>query len=123
MLVNVGTPIGRFKLSRKMVWLVVAMVVGLVVGNVNCVEGREASEERRAPLSRELAFQEAELSPKKDGDSLKTSYFFNNFHSFCNGLWADVQRHLLQTYEYLCQEAQQWIEGCLGEELGFGVGS
>jgi len=39
------------------------------------------------------------------------------------GLWADVQRHLIQAYEYLCHvgEAQQWIEGCLGEELGFGV--
>lgn len=39
------------------------------------------------------------------------------------GLWADVQRHLLQAYEYLCHvgEAQQWIEGCLNEELGFGV--
>lgn len=39
------------------------------------------------------------------------------------GLWADVQRHLLQAYEYLCHvgEAQQWIEGCLDEELGFGV--
>ncbi|ETW84040.1 hypothetical protein HETIRDRAFT_381374 [Heterobasidion irregulare TC 32-1] len=39
------------------------------------------------------------------------------------GSWADVQRHLLQAYEYLCHvgEAQQWIEGCLGEELGFGV--
>ncbi|KZT24523.1 ras GTPase-activating protein [Neolentinus lepideus HHB14362 ss-1] len=39
------------------------------------------------------------------------------------GLWADVQRHLLQAYEYLCHvgEAQQWIEGCLGEELEFGV--
>ncbi|KAG1892471.1 ras GTPase-activating protein [Suillus subluteus] len=39
------------------------------------------------------------------------------------GLWADAQRHLLQAYEYLCHvgEAQQWIEGCLGEELGFGV--
>ncbi|TFK55685.1 ras GTPase-activating protein [Heliocybe sulcata] len=39
------------------------------------------------------------------------------------GLWADVQRHLLQAYEYLCHvgEAQQWIEGCLGQELGFGV--
>ncbi|KIY49170.1 hypothetical protein FISHEDRAFT_65237 [Fistulina hepatica ATCC 64428] len=39
------------------------------------------------------------------------------------GLWADVQRHLLQAYEYLCHvgEAQQWIEGCLGEELGFGI--
>ncbi|KDQ17311.1 hypothetical protein BOTBODRAFT_172359 [Botryobasidium botryosum FD-172 SS1] len=39
------------------------------------------------------------------------------------GLWADKQRHLLQAYEYLCHvgEAQQWIEGCLGEELGFGV--
>ncbi|KIJ20004.1 hypothetical protein PAXINDRAFT_166178 [Paxillus involutus ATCC 200175] len=39
------------------------------------------------------------------------------------GLWADTQRHLLQAYEYLCHvgEAQQWIEGCLGEELGFGV--
>lgn len=39
------------------------------------------------------------------------------------GLWADVQRHLLQAYEYLCHvgEAQQWIEGCLGEELSFGV--
>lgn len=39
------------------------------------------------------------------------------------GLWADVQRHLIQAYEYLCHvgEAQQWIEGCLGEELEFGV--
>ncbi|KZV69162.1 hypothetical protein PENSPDRAFT_753609 [Peniophora sp. CONT] len=39
------------------------------------------------------------------------------------GLWADTQRHLLQAYEYLCHvgEAQQWIEGCLGRELGFGV--
>ena len=39
------------------------------------------------------------------------------------GLWADVQRHLLQAYEYLCHvgEAQQWIEGCLNEELGFGI--
>ncbi|PPQ69874.1 hypothetical protein CVT24_003209 [Panaeolus cyanescens] len=39
------------------------------------------------------------------------------------GSWADKQRHLLQAYEYLCHvgEAQQWIEGCLGEELEFGV--
>ena len=39
------------------------------------------------------------------------------------GLWADTQRHLMQAYEYLCHvgEAQQWVEGCLGEELGFGV--
>ncbi|KAJ6613476.1 hypothetical protein B0H10DRAFT_1805473, partial [Mycena sp. CBHHK59/15] len=39
------------------------------------------------------------------------------------GLWADTQRHLLQAYEYLCHvgEAQQWIEGCLNEELEFGV--
>ncbi|EAU84770.2 IQ domain-containing protein-containing RasGAP [Coprinopsis cinerea okayama7 len=37
--------------------------------------------------------------------------------------WADKQRHLIQAYEYLCHvgEAQQWIEGCLGEELDFGV--
>lgn len=39
------------------------------------------------------------------------------------GLWADVQRNLIQAYEYLCHigEAQQWIEGCLDEELTFGV--
>ena len=39
------------------------------------------------------------------------------------GLWADTQRHHIQAYEYLCHvgEAQQWIEGCLGKELGFGV--
>ncbi|EKM59178.1 uncharacterized protein PHACADRAFT_86001 [Phanerochaete carnosa HHB-10118-sp] len=39
------------------------------------------------------------------------------------GLWADVQRHLLQVYEYLCHigEAKQWIEGCLGEELSFDI--
>jgi len=37
--------------------------------------------------------------------------------------WVDKQRHLLQAYEYLCHvgEAQQWIEGCLGEELECGV--
>ncbi|KAF4602416.1 hypothetical protein EYR40_005623 [Pleurotus pulmonarius] len=39
------------------------------------------------------------------------------------GTWADVERQHIQAYEYLCHvgEAQQWIEGCLGEELGFGV--
>lgn len=39
------------------------------------------------------------------------------------GLWADTQRHLIQAYEYLCHvgEAQQWIEGCLQEELPFGI--
>jgi Ras GTPase-activating-like protein IQGAP2/3 len=39
------------------------------------------------------------------------------------GNWADSQRKHLQAYEYLCHvgEAQQWIEGCLGTELGFGV--
>ncbi|TFK28757.1 IQ domain-containing protein-containing RasGAP [Coprinopsis marcescibilis] len=38
-------------------------------------------------------------------------------------IWADKQRHLIQAYEYLCHvgEAQQWIEGCIGEELDFGV--
>ena len=42
---------------------------------------------------------------------------------FTIGLWADVQRQHLQAYEYLCHvgEAQQWIEGCLQEELPFGV--
>ncbi|CAE6396286.1 unnamed protein product [Rhizoctonia solani] len=39
------------------------------------------------------------------------------------GNWADSQRKHLQAYEYLCHvgEAQQWIEGCLGIELEFGV--
>ena len=42
---------------------------------------------------------------------------------FLVGSWADRQRHLIQAYEYLCHvgEAQQWIEGCLGEELEFGI--
>lgn len=37
--------------------------------------------------------------------------------------WADTQRHLIQAYEYLCHvgEAHQWIEGCLGEEIGFNI--
>lgn len=37
--------------------------------------------------------------------------------------WMDKQRHALAAYEYLCHvgEAQQWIEGCLDEETGFGV--
>jgi Ras GTPase-activating-like protein IQGAP2/3 len=37
--------------------------------------------------------------------------------------WMDRRRHDLHAYEYLCHvgEAQQWIEGCLDEELGFGV--
>ena len=35
----------------------------------------------------------------------------------------DKQRHTLSSYEYLCHvgEAQQWIEGCIDEETGFGV--
>lgn len=37
--------------------------------------------------------------------------------------WADTQRHLIQAYEYLCHvgEAHQWVEGCLGEEMGFNI--
>lgn len=37
--------------------------------------------------------------------------------------WMDKHRHALGSYEYLCHvgEAQQWIEGCLEEELPFGV--
>jgi len=40
-----------------------------------------------------------------------------------NNSWMDRQRHALAAYEYLCHvgEAQQWIEGCLDEELEFGV--
>ncbi|KAJ9120937.1 hypothetical protein QFC22_002873 [Naganishia vaughanmartiniae] len=40
-----------------------------------------------------------------------------------NTNWMDKQRKALVAYEYLCHvgEAQQWIEGCLGEELGWGV--
>lgn len=40
-----------------------------------------------------------------------------------NNNWMDRQRHDLASYEYLCHvgEAQQWIEGCLDEELEFGV--
>jgi len=47
----------------------------------------------------------------------------NSGSRFFGGSWADKQRHLLQAYEYLCHvgEAQQWIEGCLGEELECGV--
>ncbi|ODO11581.1 hypothetical protein I350_00363 [Cryptococcus amylolentus CBS 6273] len=37
--------------------------------------------------------------------------------------WMDRNRFALGSYEYLCHvgEAQQWIEGCLDEELQFGV--
>ena len=37
--------------------------------------------------------------------------------------WMDRQRKEIIAYEYLCHvgEAQQWIEGCLDEELGYGV--
>lgn len=37
--------------------------------------------------------------------------------------WMDKQRHAIAAYEYLCHvgEAQQWIEGCLDEELDVGV--
>jgi len=37
--------------------------------------------------------------------------------------WMDRQRHALASYEYLCHVgvAQQWVEGCLEEETGFGV--
>ncbi len=38
-------------------------------------------------------------------------------------LWADVQRHHIQVYEYLCHvgEAKEWIEGCLNLELDVDV--
>jgi Ras GTPase-activating-like protein IQGAP2/3 len=37
--------------------------------------------------------------------------------------WMDRQRHAIAAYEYLCHvgEAQQWVEGCLDENLDFGV--
>ncbi len=55
-------------------------------------------------------------APSQDPSPTSGSRFFG-------GSWADKQRHLLQAYEYLCHvgEAQQWIEGCLGEELECGV--
>jgi Ras GTPase-activating-like protein IQGAP2/3 len=63
----------------------------------------------RLKLSRDIV-------PSNPASSLPTT-------RLTRGLWADTQRHLIQAYEYLCHvgEAQQWIEGCLGEELGFGV--
>jgi len=47
--------------------------------------------------------------------NLSTRYYGRN--------WADTQRHLIQAYEYLCHvgEAHQWIEGCMGEEIGFNI--
>lgn len=42
-ILDVGTPVGRFRLSRKMVWFLLATVVGVVLVNVNCVDGREAN--------------------------------------------------------------------------------
>lgn len=47
--------------------------------------------------------------------NLSTRYYGRN--------WADTQRHLIQAYEYLCHvgEAHQWIEGCIGEEIGFNI--
>ncbi|KAG9317305.1 ras GTPase-activating protein [Chiua virens] len=64
----------------------------------------------RLRLSRDKTPKASQASPSPSSRSTR-------------GLWADTQRHLLQAYEYLCHvgEAQQWIEGCLGEELGFGV--
>ena len=63
----------------------------------------------RLKLSRDIA-------PSTPTSSLPTT-------RLSRGLWADTQRHHIQAYEYLCHvgEAQQWIEGCLGEELGFGI--
>ncbi|KAL0949959.1 hypothetical protein HGRIS_009979 [Hohenbuehelia grisea] len=57
-----------------------------------------------------------DMTPKPEASPLPSA-------RFTRGLWADVQRQHIQAYEYLCHvgEAQQWIEGCLGEELGFGV--
>jgi len=64
----------------------------------------------RLRLTKETAIPNTPTSPKK-----MSSYSWT--------LWTESQRHLLQAYEYLCHvgEAQQWIEGCLDEELPFGV--
>lgn len=60
--------------------------------------------------------------PKKETKSIQPSPLVPSSR-LNRGLWADTQRHLLQAHEYLCHvgEAQQWIEGCLTEELGFGI--
>ena len=42
-LLDMPTPIGRFRLSRKVVWLILATIVGIVMGNVEVVEGKEAN--------------------------------------------------------------------------------
>lgn len=98
-------------------------------------------EERRMEISRKLRDRETDKSPtlspsgvyRADGVaglpgriSLKAPSLLPTptpSSRLLGGSWADKQRHLLQAYEYLCHvgEAQQWIEGCLGEELGFGV--
>lgn len=61
------------------------------------------------------------LARRDDASSSNSSPLPSSRYS--RGLWADTQRHLIHAYEYLCHvgEAQQWIEGCLDEELGIGV--
>jgi Ras GTPase-activating-like protein IQGAP2/3 len=95
---------------------------------------------RRSRRPKDLPLQDGELSPRKEASPNDVAGIPGRLRlardkppsnpstplpsaKLKGGLWADVQRHLLQTYEYLCHvgEAQQWIEGCLGEELGFGV--
>ncbi|KAG8965048.1 hypothetical protein FRC03_001003 [Tulasnella sp. 419] len=62
-----------------------------------------------------LRFSRSTVVPNAPGAALPAKRRF--------GIWEDVHRSLLQAYEYLCHvgEAQQWIEGCLQEELGFGI--
>ncbi|KAI0030222.1 hypothetical protein K488DRAFT_54701 [Vararia minispora EC-137] len=62
-------------------------------------------------------------APLRGDAPLPSSRLTSRHGAGVGALWADAQRHLLQAYEYLCHvgEAQQWIEGCIGEELGFGV--
>lgn len=105
------------------------------IGRTDSRHTQHTRSARRARVDEQISPRKPDLPPTSPNDvvgipgRVRFSRDTNAFpvpapsSRLVGGLWADVQRHLLQAYEYLCHvgEAQQWIEGCLNEELGFGV--
>ncbi|AFR93269.2 IQ domain-containing protein containing GTPase activating protein [Cryptococcus neoformans C23] len=91
------------------------------VGSLPARGGQKDEDDGVTGMSNRLRLTKSRLPPSASSASVAPAPLPSKRLIQTN--WMDKHRHALGSYEYLCHvgEAQQWIEGCLEEELPFGV--
>ncbi|KAK8869822.1 hypothetical protein IAR55_000390 [Kwoniella newhampshirensis] len=121
------TPKGGFKdpigAASPRAELTGAEMKGLMsaVGSLPARGATKGGDDGVAGMSNRLRLTKSSLPPSASSASVAPAPLPSRRLAQTN--WMDKHRHALAAYEYLCHvgEAQQWIEGCLEEELPFGV--